>query len=115
MSEVGIPGIAPGKLMTNKDWRGDPLFSSAEDAPPWLQQFWTYMSENYVPISMQGLAKGKKEGSNLNRIEQMLGVRTAPAYLTSKEAYDDMMERIRAGDYKKKQRHDERQRSLYEE
>jgi len=80
-----------------------------------LQQFWNYVAENYTPISMQGLAKGTKQGSNLNKFEQMMGVRTAPAYLTSKEAYDDMMERMRAGDYKKKQRHEERQRGLYEE
>ena len=115
MSEVGVPGIAPGKLMTNKDFRGDPIFSGSEDAPPWLQQFWTYVSENYIPISMQGLAKGRKEGSNLNRVEQLLGVRTAPAYLTDKEAYDDMMSGMGASAYKKKQKHDERQRGLYEE
>jgi hypothetical protein len=101
-------------LITNKDWRGDPIFSGSEDAPPWLQQFWDYASDSYGPISLKGLEKGTKQGSNLNKLEQMMGVRTAPAYLTSKEAYDDMMEHIRAGDYRKKERHDERQRSLYE-
>ena len=114
MSEVGVPGLAPGHLLTNKDWRGDPIFSGSEDAPPWLQQFWEYASQSFTPISMQGLAKGKKEGSNLNRFEQMLGVRTAPAYLTDKEAYDDMMKAIEAGAYKKKTKHDEKQRGLYE-
>ncbi len=103
------------KLIENKDFRGDPVFSGAEDAPPWLEQFWNYVSDTALPISMQGLAKGKKLGSNLNRIEQMMGVRTAPAYLTSKEAYDDMMERMQGGAYKKKARHDERQRGLYED
>jgi hypothetical protein len=104
-----------GKLISNKDYRGDPVFSGAEEAPPWLEQFYNYVTDNFAPISMQGVAKGTKEGSNLNKFEQGLGVRTAPAYLTSKQAYDDMMERIRAGDYKKKTRHDERQRGLYEE
>jgi len=103
------------KLIENKDFRGDPVFSGAEDAPPWLEQFWNYVSETALPISMQSLVKGKKQGSNLNRLEQMMGVRTAPAYLTSKEAYDDMMERMQAGAYKKKARHDERQRGLYED
>ncbi|MDE2471863.1 MAG: hypothetical protein KGL35_24845 [Bradyrhizobium sp.] len=114
MSEVGIPGLAPGHLMTNKDWRGADLFSGAEDAPPWLEQFWKYLGENALPISVQGLVKGHKQGSNLNAIENMLGVRNAPAYLTSKEAYDDMMERMREGGYRKKQRYEERQRGLYE-
>ena len=102
-------------LWNNKDWRGDPLFSGADNAPPWLRQYWDYVSSNALPISMQGLAKGRKSGSNLGKIENILGVRTAPAYLTDKDAYDDMMKGIERGDYKKKMRHDERQRSLYEE
>jgi hypothetical protein len=73
------------------------------------------MSTNALPISLQGLAKGRKSGSNLGKLENMLGVRTAPAYLTDKDAYDDMMKGIERGDYKKKMRHDERQRNLYEE
>ena len=102
-------------LWNNKDWRGDPVFSGAEDAPPALSQFFEYVGKNLGPISMQGLAKGKKEGSNLNRFEQMMGVRTAPKYLTDKDAYDDLMKGIERGDYRKKARHDRRERGLYEE
>ena len=102
-------------LWNNKDWRGDPIYSGAENAPPWLQQFWEYVGKNIAPISMQSLVKGRKQGSNLNRFEQMLGVREAPAYLTDKQAYDDMMKGIERRDYRKKERHDAHQRSLYEE
>jgi hypothetical protein len=123
MSEIGIPMAAPGKLLQStgvqgdigKDFRGDPILSGAEDAPPWLSQVWDYIAETYTPISMQRLQKGRKEGSGFSLGEEMLGMREVPAYMRDKEAFDDMMERMQSGAYRKKQKHQEKQRSLYEE
>src|ERR1700726_1362399 len=103
-----------GELIANKDWRGDPIFPPDPTVPEWLKAFWNYASENVGPISGRSMMKGQKAGSNLNKVETMLGVRTAPRYLTDPEGYDQMMKGIRSRKWKDKERHDRRQQQLYE-
>ena len=104
------------ELMENKDWRGDPIFPpSGSDAPAWLSAFWNYATDSFGPISMKDIVKGRREGSNLNRFEKALGVRTAPRYLTDPNGFTQMMDRIDAKKWRGKQRHDERQKSFYED
>ena len=103
------------QLLQNQDWRGDPIFSGAAQAPPWLQQFWNYASESFGPISLRNLSKGEKRGSNISRAEQLMGVQQAPRYLTDPEGYEQMMKKISEGKLKKKQGFDRKQQHLYEE
>lgn len=106
---------AAGQLATNQNWRGDPIFSgNVDNAPPWLQQFWNYASEQFGPISVRNLAKGRKAGSNLNKFEGAMGVRTAPRYLTDPEGYEQMMKSIHGKKWKDKERHERKQQQLYE-
>ena len=58
--------------------------------------------------------KGKKEGSNISPLEQVLGVRSAPRYLTDPEGFDQMMKKIREGKWKRKQGYERKQQRLYE-
>lgn len=107
-----------GQLATNEDWKRDPIFSPASDselsAPIWLKQFWNYATDTLGPISARNLAKGQKAGSNLSGIETMLGVRTAPRYLTDPEGYEQMMKGVHGRKWKQKEKRDKKQQGLYE-
>jgi len=104
-----------GQLATNQDWRGDPIFPPDPSVPQWLTAFWNYAAENLGPISVRGLEQGRKQGSNLGRVENMLGVRPAPRYLTDPEGFDQMMKKIREGKWKRKESYDRKQQRLYGE
>ena len=103
-----------GQLAENQDWRGDPIFPPDPSVPEWLTAFWNYASQNVGPISARSLAKGRKEGSNISGLEQVLGVRAAPRYLTDPEGYEQMMKKIHEGKWKRKQSYDRKQQRLYE-
>jgi hypothetical protein len=102
------------QLATNQDWRGDPIFPPDPDVPQWLTAFWNYATQNVGPISARSIAKGRKEGSNISPMEQVMGVRPAPRYLTDPEGYDQMMKKINEGKWKRKQSYDRKQQRLYE-
>jgi hypothetical protein len=102
------------ELWNNEDWRGDPIYGNADNAPPWLQQFWDYTSQHLGPISLRNLSKGQKSGSNLSRAEQLMGVQPASRYLTDPESFEQMMKKIREGKWKRKQSYDRKQQRLYE-
>jgi len=99
------------QLAENQDWRGDPIFPPDPSVPAWLTAFWNYATQNVGPISLR---QRKKEGSNLSPVEQMLGVRPAPRYLTDPEGFDQMMKKIREGKWKRKESYDRKQQRLYE-
>lgn len=107
-----------GQLATNEDWKRDPIFSPKSDSelngPIWLKQFWNYATETLGPISVRNLAKGQKAGSNLSGIETMLGVRTAPRYLTDPAGYEQMMKGVASRKWKVKERRDKKQQGMYE-
>jgi hypothetical protein len=113
-NKIGTAPKMVGQLLSNRNWRDDPIFNAEDSAPQWLKQFWDYAISNVGPISVRDLEKGKKEGSNLNRVEQMLGVRTAPRYLTDPEGYEQMMRSIHGRQWKGKERHERRQQQLYQ-
>lgn len=106
------------ELITNKDWRGDPIVGPKQGdentAPQWLQAYWRYAQQNFGPITLRSAMKGPKTGTNLSAPEQMLGVRTAPRYLTDPEGYEKMMERLGKRDWRKKLIHDKSEQKLYE-
>jgi hypothetical protein len=112
-NKIGTAPKMAGELLSNRDWRDDPIFNPNDSAPQWLKQFWDYAVQNLGPISIRGAMQGQKEGSNLNKAETMLGVRTAPRYLTDPEGYADMMKSIHGRQWKNKERHDRKQQSLY--
>lgn len=107
--------LSDGKGGTN--WRGDPIISppreGEQNAPRWLKEYLAYLLENLGPISLRNAAKGAKEGSNLGSIEQVLGTKTAPTYLTDPEGNKTMMKNLRQRGWQKKERFDRRQKSLY--
>lgn len=112
-NKVGTGPKMVGQLLSNRDWRDDPIFNANDQAPQWLKQFWDYAVSNIGPISVRDLAKGRKEGTGLSKVEQMLGVRTAPRYLTDPEGYEQMMKGIHGRQWKQKERHGRKQQRLY--
>lgn len=118
-NKIGTAPQVAGQLLKNSNWRGDPIFSPrtdsmADDAPRWLKDFWNYATQTLGPISGRDMAKGKKTGSNLSAPEKILGVRTAPRYLTDPEGFETMIKGIRDRKWKSKERYDRRQQGLYE-
>lgn len=102
------------------DWRGDPIVSPPNDGEPtpnnvprWLSEYAQYLTKNVGPISVRQYIQGRKEGSNINWLEQALGVKNAPAQLTDPEGHHRMMEGVRQRAYMKKLRYDKRQKLLY--
>jgi hypothetical protein len=102
------------------DWRGDPILSPpnrgeplTNKAPDWLLEYLQYLTKNVGPISVRQYIQGRKEGSNLNWVEQALGVKTAPAQLTDPEGHAQMMEGLRERAWRKKQGYEKRQEKLY--
>ncbi len=100
-----------------QNWRGDPIISPPKEgennAPRWLKEYLAYLLENLGPISLRNAQKGAKEGSNLGSVEQVLGTKTAPAYLTDPEGNERMMKNLRQRAWTKKERFDRRQKALY--
>lgn len=106
--------------MGGSDWRGDPILSPpakdeplTNNVPQWLVEYMQYLTKNVGPISVRQYIQGKKEGSNLNWLEQALGVKTAPRQLIDPEGHHTMMERVRDRKWRTKQRFDRRQEKLY--
>lgn len=112
-NKIGTAPKMAGQLLSNSDWRNDPIFNANDSAPQWLKQFWDYAVQNVGPISLRDIAKGAKEGSNLSTPERLLGVRPAPRYLTDPEGYEQMMKSIHGRQWQQKLKHDRRQQRLY--
>jgi hypothetical protein len=101
------------ELASNRDWRGDPIFNPEDSAPEWLKQFFAYAGQSMIPISMQGIVKGRKEGSNIGRVEQSMGLRSSPPYVADPEGYARQQRNIHVLSQKKKERYDKKQERIY--
>lgn len=102
------------------DWRGDPIISPPmkegpwpANVPRWLGEYADYLSKNVGPISVRQYIQGKKEGSNINWLEQALGVKNAPAQLTDPEGHEEMMTGLRRRAWQKKLNYEKRQEKKY--
>ncbi len=92
------PGLKAGwQMTTNSDWRGDPIFeprkegqSVLDQLPTWLGNIFEFVAKAGTPISFQTAGKREK-GSAFTTPENVMGLRTAPRYLTDPHGYDAMM------------------------
>jgi hypothetical protein len=101
------------ELATNRDWKGDPIFNPEDSAPEWLKQFATYTAQSLTPISVQGPMKGRKEGSNITRPEQLVGLRPAPPYVADPEGYARQQRNLAVQRQRKKERYERKQERQY--
>lgn len=115
------PKLALEAAFTHKDWRGDPIAPPREEGssmpanvPNWLKAYFTHVTEAMGPISVKNLAKGPKEGSNLTGFERVLGLQPTGMEKTDPAGFEVMMRRKEFKDWKRKQMHDENERSKYE-
>lgn len=102
-----------GELPGNKNWRGDPIFNPEASAPEWLKQFFQYAGENLGPFAIKQMIQGGKEGSNITRPEQLMGLRPAPGYVQSPERREAVMKKVHRGQRKRKERFERRQKAQY--
>lgn len=75
------------EAVTGRDWRGLPIFDPAAAAPEQIKQYFDWVMESFGPISIRQFAKGEKVGSNISRVEQLLGIRPAASYMQDPKGY----------------------------
>ena len=102
-----------GQVLTNRNWKGDPIINPESSAPEWLKQYFQYVTESLGPITLRQLAKGQKTGSNIGAVEGMMGLRPAPAYLQDPEGMAKFKKYQHTRDWQKKQRYEKRQQNQY--
>lgn len=113
--------LSPGlKLMyhitSNSDFRGLPITN--ENNSWFSSQRWgdylKYVLGENTPIGIKNFLQGEKKGSNISTLEQTLGARPAPRFITDPEGYDAMMKRTNDKAYQRKLRSDASMARQYE-
>lgn len=120
-NKIGTAPRMVTELLSNRNWRDDPIASPKDQGeswlahvPTWMKDYFNYITENLGPISLRNIAKGQKTGSNVGPIGTALGVRPASSYITDPQGYEDMMTKLKGRKWKDKLRHDERAKQLYQ-
>jgi hypothetical protein len=93
---------------------GHPIARPDADTPQWLADYFAWVENSLGPISVRGIARGEKKGSNISTPEQLMGVRPAPSYLQDPEGYKRTMKGIHQREWKTKERSDRRQEQQYQ-
>lgn len=96
---------AIAELLSNKDYRGDPIRQAGGGIPEWFQNYADFIIKQYTPISLKG---SKAPGSNIGGAERVGGIRPAPYYVQNpdrEKRFKDMADKKAM--YKKKF-HDDR-------
>lgn len=101
------------EILSNKNWRDDPIINKDDAAPEWLKQYWQYVLETFGPISARQLAKGSKEGSKIGPIQQTMGIRPVSSWLQDPEGEKSMENYFNRKAWQKKERYDSRQKQQY--
>ena len=91
------------QLESGKDWRGDPITKSTDSTLQALQQYLSFIAQQWLPISMSNPAK---KGTKIGSVERFFGMAPAPGYLTAPTQYENMMKRLGIKADRTKQRHD---------
>ena len=107
------PGVKDAiDFARNSDWHGDPIFSSAPNAPPWLKQILQHIVEQHIPMPLQ-LGTQPKPGTGITDLERILGVRPAPFFLQEPDLYQSIYDKKNIKEWKAAQKFRERQRALH--
>ncbi len=113
--------VSPGlklldALITNEDFRGLPVTN--ENNSWFSKERWgdyaKFALEGVEPISEKTLRKGRKKGSKISTLEQVLAVRPAPEFVTNPEGYESKAKIRNEKEYRRKLRSDQRIESQYE-
>jgi len=91
--------ISPGlqlvnSLVTNTDWRGDPISASTDTRMQALQKYLEFVGQGLEPISVAGMA-GASPSSNIGGVERFFGAKPASMEFTDPEGYKNMMKAVR--------------------
>jgi hypothetical protein len=103
-----------------EDWRRDPILSPPKkdkpwtaNIPQWMQEYFSYVASAMLPISLQGLEKGQKKGSNISDPETVLGLKSTGQQFTDPDKYKGTMDSIRQRRWNTKLKHDAKDKGLY--
>lgn len=105
------PALSTGiGLAENKDYRDLPIYRphGATPLPGDNQRFLDYLTEQFLPISINQAKQGAKKGSNIGTVERLFSIRPAPGYITAPERTERLRQVYGDKDWKRKIRADER-------
>lgn len=98
--------------LRNSDWKGAPVF---HEGSPALADYFKHVIEAMGPISIKQIMQGRKKGSELGFISNMMGIRPAPAALQDPEGTARGLKAMSEQRERKEKRFNEKQKRLYEE
>lgn len=101
------------EILSNKNWRDDPIINPDDGAPAWLKQYWQYVLETFGPITVRTMTKGTKEGSEIGPVQQGMGLRPASSWLQDPAGEESMKNYFRKKDWQKKEKYERRQNQQY--
>lgn len=115
--EINPPLKLLGELLDNEDFRDKPITNNNNkwyDQQGW-KDYTAHVLEQSQPIGLKSLLAGKKKGSKVGIIKRLLGIRTAPEYITNPEGFEEKMTGIHNREFQKKLKSDKKLAAQYEQ
>jgi predicted GNAT family acetyltransferase len=79
-----------GNMIVGRDWRGNPIADPEAATQDRVKQYLSYAGEQMSPIALSQFER-RKEGTNINLFETVLGIHPAPDFLQDPSGHGDMM------------------------
>ena len=102
-SKIATLWTKGAEIARNQDFMGNQIINPEESVPQWLRSYMDYVAQSFGPISIRQWAKGEKEGSNISKLEQIMGIRPAAPYLQDPEGYRRRKEVVHGKEKTKKE------------
>lgn len=103
----------PAELLSNRDWRDNPIINPEDSAPAWLKAWASHVVNSLSPISIKTATKGPARGSGITRPEQLIGLRPAPGYISNPEGYAAQQHALNLQRQRRKQAIERREEQRY--
>jgi hypothetical protein len=103
------------QTLQNEDYQGHMIHNPNDPILHQIGDYFNWVRESLGgPISLRTLLKGEKTGSNISRVESMMGIRPAPSNVQDPEGYERGLSKIYRERYKREERSRQRQDRQYE-
>jgi hypothetical protein len=100
----------PFELISNTDWKGDPIINPESTAPEWAKAWLKYTIDAFTPISAK---PNVPKDSKITTLEQRLGFRQAPGYVADPEGYQRQQHNLNLRAQRRKAAADRRREQRY--
>lgn len=102
-----------GEMLTGKDGKGDPIAPPDASVPEHIRAYAEHVSSAFMPISIKN-QWARKKGTEISRAEAFMGLRPAGRQYTDPEGLNQIKEKQKQKEWKRKTKHETKQASYYE-